>query len=478
VETVPDFAFDPPIVEFRCDPSAGLPPPQTVRLTNMTSKEWAVALSVADSWLSVSPPSLRCPPRGGVGFQVGLMPGVSALKYGSYPRDLTLRAGKHSLQYTIQTILEADPIVILVTFVNFRDVSEADWDRCPPVGVVVGNKGVASIRVEAALDRAAGKWLEPPPSIVVPAKGERTLQLKLKPGFGKLAKPGDYNGNLMFPGGRKLPVSLRFVQGARETKKLVLPEAVQPRLQLEGDLTFADVPPARWRDIPPKRVRVTNPGNLPWLGHAMALVDWLTVQPGTLNIPPGETLELEVRLKNAPFNTSLVYDSLQAIQIGNDSQSYKLHARVGASSAGTEGLPVPEIAEPPVMAVGPKTSGPDERLLVKLPPPPGQAMTVDPLALDFGTVGDWSQVAPLTVTVTNGTADLLHGVITAQNWLHVTPNEISCPAGLSQSFQVSLKKRLNAFEKVKFQGAYAEQRAILLSIGGMEFPISVSVKTI
>jgi hypothetical protein len=105
-------------------------------------------------------------------------------------------------------------------------------------------------------------------------------------------------------------------------------------------------------------------------------------------------------------------------------------------------------------------------------------MTVDPLALDFGTVGDWSQVAPLTVTVTNGTADLLHGVITAQNWLHVTPNEISCPAGLSQSFQVSLKKRLNAFEKVKFQGAYAEQRAILLSIGGMEFPISVSVKTI
>jgi hypothetical protein len=374
-------------------------------------------------------------------------------------------------------------------FVSFGKVEVKDWDGRPAESLAIRNTSATTIKLALTVEyKRRDDWLEVPSTFHLPPHAQRSLEVKLKPGAAKWLRLGRIEARIVLSGSRGIPVTLQLVRSEEGSPPPIVrseegppppkePDGPGPesgQLQVESLVVLEDAEPARWSEVAPKQVTITNRGRLPWTGRVRVRADWIVVQPLVLNLPPGGTAELEVRLKPTLFAAAqLVYDDEAAIIISSDRETYPVHVRMGGIAVSRPVVTsTPEPVSPPVTP-GETVPGPFVKRPIEEPP----VFSAMPLNVDFGQVTDWTTANPQLVTIVNHSDRPIDVTATAVDWLQVVPSEIHCPANLSQSFQVLLKKRLSAFDKAKFKGRLFEPRAVVIAVGNQEIPVSVTVET-
>jgi hypothetical protein len=504
------LSWDPPTLKMSCNPLVDAHLAVSVRVSNDSAVAADVLLQASASFLQVNPTTIHCSPNGSATFEVSLTPDAKSLSDGRYEAEVSLRSGS-SYREHIPVSLDlkrVEPPKVVVEepqFISFGDVDSDSWSEDKQQSISIRNPGPVPVTLTVTIHKA-NRWLEAPPELTIPAKSIRALQVNLKASAGKMAL-GRNEGTIELLGSgdpKQIHVWVNYVQAHARRIENAQPidddffgyqhprannhssnsRPLLPQLEVpSAPVLFEARPRAEWRLVAAQRVRVTNTGRGTWEGLIETRAEWLKASPASLKLTSGESQEIEVRLKPPSLlltgTTSVpVYDEPNAIIIHNSRDSYAIHVCVGVQPSTSGQSPVAAKARPEISTNEPDTTKPPVPVGVERPisNKPPDAVAVAPMQLDFGKVSDWTEVEPLQINITNGTASQIAVEVQTARWLSALQGKrLTCPAHETLTFQVCLRRPGLVRPE---RGELIDSRGVTLRAGEQEFAISVHVETI
>jgi len=434
--------------------------PQTVQLRNPGTKDWRGKAESKVPWLEVTPTILHCPAQGKATLTVRLTDRFQGLTVGEKKEPAAVRIEGEGKAFSIlaRLVVEEPPIRPDTTMIG---LVLDDRSALPHYALRLQNPGGQDWRgtVKSTL-----RWLlVSPTDIACPAGGEAVVDVTLSPQVGGIFKKPrtvkvddairiEGRGQPLLVGMRleiKAPVVVKpsppVTTPPHPPEKKPKPPVVtppQPELTVDFD-TVSD-----WSEpLPSREIRLSNSQAQVMKGTVRSTLPWLEVTPESFSCPSGQEVVLTARLtKKAAWLRPKNYNVADALVIESGDKKHLVRARlevVWATPPKARKEEVPPDTQPPKLAV------------------------------DFGTVSDWSGPLPTQeIHLSNSQAQVMKGTVRSTvPWLEVTPKSFTCPPGQEVVLTVRLTKAASRLRRK----AYDVGDALKIKAGDKERLVKVRV---
>jgi hypothetical protein len=490
VVEAPQIQPDTTLISLVLDDRSALPR-YALRLQNRGSQVWRGTVSSTLRWLTVDPTDVTCPAGGEAVIDVTLSPQASNIfkKPRSVRVDDAIQIEGMGQPLLVGVRLEIEPAKVPTAPPEKAKVERpvtpvAAPPAAPPAGLMVdfgtvsdwsGRLPEREIRLTNSQPQTMTgtvhstlPWLEvTPTSFSCPPGQEAVLTARLTDAAAGLRpKTYDVTDAVEIECGGKVHLVNARLEVARVSPvktwtapptKVEKPAAppVTPPVGLMVDFgTVSD-----WSgSLPEREIRLTNSQSQTMTGTVQSTLPWMEVTPISFSCPPGQEVVLTARLTEAATRLRpKTYDVKDAVEIECGGKVHLVNARLDVVKVS----PTKQVSLP---IVSPRED-------VKKPV---AATPLTGLAVDLGTVSDWSEPLPeREVRLTNSQSQVMAGTVRSTlPWMEVTPTSFSCPPGQEVVLTVSLTESATRLRSKVYDVA----DALVIKIGGKEYPVSVRVE--
>jgi len=476
---------------------SGSLPTREIRLSNTQAQAMEGTVRSTLPWLEVTPARFSCPPGQEVVLTVGLTKAASGLRPKTYdvPDAVKIECGgkTHPVNARLEVVKvsPARPVSLPVSPLTKPEPPRRERGERPPapprpapalagLGVDFGTVSdwsgplpTREIRLSntqsqpmSGAVRSTLPWLEvTPTSFSCPPGQETVLTVRLTQAATQLrTKTYAVTDALVVESGGKQhlvsarldvvkvsparPVSLPVAPPKEEKKELVAAAAAALPAGLAVDFgTVSD-----WSGpLPAQEIRLSNSQSQVMEGTVHSTLPWLEVTPTRFSCPPGQEVVLTARLTQAAIQLRpKTYDVADALVIESSGKKHLVRAHLevmaGDHPLGMRTTLPPgeeESAEPAKPARPQKPAGGQKAKIEQPPTTLPEALVVEPMSIDWGTVSDWSGPLPThEIKLSNRLKTDWRGTVRSTvPWMEVSPSEVVCPAGAAVTLQARLTRR-------------------------------------